>query len=1430
MTSAVSGLLSQRKIILFVVAVLALLGVRAYLTAPQSMFPTMSFSRIDVVADAGDLPPDQVRIAVTRPLEAALQSLPSVLRVRATSSQGSSELVVEFDPKTDPRVDLQYVDQALGGARAALPAVKSLDAVIVNPNSEPVVSYALTSPVLSQSVVRQIAQARVVPTLLGTPGLSRVLLAGGPQIEYHVDVDPAALSDTGLSAADVAAAIAQANSVESVGTAITHYERYVFLVDSSLHDVASIGRIAIPLKNGGSVPLATIAKVAMGVAPPVNEASFDARHAVILNVFALPGADAVSLAEEVGRRIAALQPRFAPNVSIALYWDQTRLIVHSQRSLRDAILLGALLAVLVIYLFLRNLRMTLVGAAIIPLAMSIAVFVLVESGQSLNLMSVGGLAVAVGLIIDDAIVVIENIARNFAEHTATDRSATIVAAVGQLARPMTASTATTVVVFVPLALLGGVAGYFFRALAFTLATALIVSLLLALLVTPLLADLAFRGARRVRAEARPHALLARYEPILLWCLRHRAAVMAGAAAVLAVTTLILVRLPSDFLPSMNEGQFEIKYTMPTGLSLQATDVAATAMERIALRDRGVRAVGRLTGVDTNGFSPTQPNTGTIRIQLASGASYDAVSRRLRDAIDDAIPAATLDFHQILEDQINDLSGAPAPIEITLSGPDQATLIALARRLTGAIGKVPGVVDAFDGVVYDDPSIHIALSASQLAAAGLQAADVSSALSSRANGVVATQIPGDPFMVPLRVRVAGQAVGAGGLGSSTLFTKDGAVAVGTLARVAEPSLASEINDENGVQVVRVTANIGDASLSSVVAGIKTHLAALGLPPGYSATIGGAYQAQQSSFSDFIRVFAVAVTLVFAVMLLTFGSFRLPMVILTAIPLSLIGVALALLLTGTPFNVSSFMGLLLLIGIVVKNGILLIDVANQRRIAGDEVETALIAAGKERLRPILMTTFAAIGGLLPLALGTGSGAEMQKPLAIAVIGGLSTATLFTLIVIPVLYAMFASFRGFRRPVASAAVTALAVLLCARQGCAQTVTELPLGYAQLSLDDAERAAIERSPDVANAMASLDGARASLDEARRTLGLSATVGYTEAPQGDVAGTISQRLTTSALGLSIGDLLAYGPLVASAAAGAESARAALTSAQRLERLKTIELYYGALKAHALVQARVAGLASAGAQLDAAEKRFQAGDAPRLDVVRAEVQRARAQADLALAQAADANAADALARETGNGALVVSEAAPIPAPEAAPVPAAAVAAAERVRSDLRSAQSAVVAADAAVRAAQRQAVPPITVNGGYTTGVDTGFHIAGPTLSAQLTLAVPQAARDKIIAQRAQLAAARAKVVSVTRALDLEVAAAARNLAADVDAERASNDALRFAQEALDAANLGYRNGASSSLEVTTARGAYEQALIDALSATYDRLAAEATYRTQVGR
>jgi CzcA family heavy metal efflux pump len=1433
--------LRNDKVIAFSILVLALLGVRAYVTTPQSIFPTMSFSRIDVVADVGDLPPDQVRVAVTRPLEQLFQTLPSVANVIATSSQGSAELFVSFAASTDPQTDLQFVDQAIAQIRASVPAAQNVVAVIVNPNREPVLSYALTSADLSQAVLRDIATTQIVPRLFGTPGLGQLLVTGGPVTELHVTLDPAQLTAQGLSAADVSRALAETNAVTAVGTQQRYYQRYAILVDAALRDRASLAAISIPTKDGASVPLSSLGSISIGVSPVTDQTSVNGRHAVIINAYGLPGADAVSMARAFRGRFARTVPQLPRDISVTPFWDETTLVVDSQAALRDAIILGALLAIVVIYAFLRSFRLTLVAAAVIPLAMAIAVFVLGLAGQTLNLMSVGGLAVAVGLIIDDAIVVIENIARHRRDAPNRPIDETIEVAMNQLASAMIASTAATVVVFLPLALLSGVTGFFFRALALTLSASLIVSLGLALFIAPIIARSLLR---RDRGQKHPggavDVILSRYEPILRWSLVHRKTVGAGSAVILGITVLLLSRLPSDFLPKMDEGQFEIAYTLPVGTSLAASDAAATRMENVVIGDPAVLDVGRLTGIDSNGLSPTPPNQGLLRVRLKPPGvrdDYDAVSDRLRDRLAAAVPSSLFDFHQILEDLINDLSGTPAPIDIAISGPDQQTLITLAERISDAIGGVHGVVDAASGVTYDNPSLRIAPRGTALAALGLNAGDVNDAVAALGQGTVATNIPGANALIPVRVLVDRN--DAQQIDSATMLnTKGTTEALGDVATLTTQRLSSDITTQNGQPQMHVTANFEGVSLSTATAGIQRVLRTVALPPDYNVTIGGQAQAQAQSFGEFVNVIAIAVALVFAVMLATFRSFRLPLVILTAIPLALVGVALGLFLTGTHVNVSSFMGVLLLVGIVVKNGILLIDVANRARSSGASVEDALVLAGRTRLRPIIMTTLAAIGGLLPLAVGIGQGAEMEKPLAIAVIGGLSTATIFTLIVIPVLYAtLIGRTTAVNHPLAATAlvVSLLAFALPSPAKAQSTAAAtLPLVFTQLSLIDAEGLARSSSPDVQQARARLEQSRAALAFARWGTAPSFVTNYAQTPQGNPPGAnVVSRQVGAGLQWTIGDFLAFGPAVREAALSQSAAEADERAAEASEDVKVIGFYYDALKARAVADASRGALALSITQREAARVRADAGDAPRLDVIRGDVAVARAQAVLESALAADQNATEALRVETGVAAATLETTASTTPSTVNPLlldPEAVSDLARRLRPEIASARLSAQAAAAAVQGARAGTFPALTVGGGYVTGTDSGVPINAPSINANLTIPLGGGGHSRVDQAAARAAEAVAKADAVERQIVLDAAASSRTLGASQRAEEAMTRARVAAYAELQATETGYRNGASSSLELASARATYAQAIVDELSAVYDVEKARATLDVEVGR
>ncbi len=952
---------------------------------PQSVFPAISLARVEVFADAGTLAPEDIRERVAAPLEAAFAGLAGVRATRVYADQGKLEIELDFDPQGDVQQDLRAVEAAVNGVRERLP-VERVRTLIEGPNMEPVVTYALRSRSTSQAALRALVEAAELPVFLGTPGLGRVTVFGGPRIALEVALDAPRLRAHGLAAGDVVAAIAEAERAQPAGTIVRGNERLLVEPPQGPRDAASLGALRLREPRGGTIALSALGAVRAGDLPAGEQASFDGEHAIILNAYPTVDGDAVTLAREFAARLPKLLHALPPDTQASLAWDQTRLIVASQNGVRDEMLAGALIALGIIYLFLRDRAMTLVAAVVVPVAIALTALVLVRGGLTLNLMTLGGLAIAVGLVIDEAIVVIEASARELSEGGPADARAAIARAVRRVARPLVTATAANVAVFVPLGILSGVPGFFFRALSITLATALLVSILLSLFAAPLLAELF--GAHAERARPARFSVEDLYARMLDWALGHARIVYAAALAILALTVLLLAGLPTDFLPDVDEGEFEIKYALPPGMSLDASDALATQLERAVIADPAVAHEARLSGVDTNGYLSTPPDAGTIRVTLKPNAPpFDTVADRLRLAIANVDQNAAIEIHQLLEDQINDLTGAPEPIQITIRGPQQRVLTDLASGIADSIEDVRGVVDTFDGVIYEARTIDATPKAGDPRSPG----EFATGVRARAGGIVAAEIPARGVGVPIVVRLSG----------GTPLERE--------ATLSAPQLVTQVLEENGERIERVTAGIERANLSTVIGAIRRQLSyeLAHAPPGYSIEIGGAAASQRAAFDEFALVLGIAIALVFAVLVLAFDSFRLPLVILAAIPLSPIGVACALYLTKTPVNISSFMGMLLLAGIVVRNGILLVDGANRRRLAGLAPREALERAARERLRPILMTTCAALGALVPLAIGIGAGSEMARPLAIAVAGGLTTSTAFTLMLIPVLYA--ATYRG-------------------------------------------------------------------------------------------------------------------------------------------------------------------------------------------------------------------------------------------------------------------------------------------------------------------------------------------------------------------------------------------------------------------------------------
>ncbi|MEP6989395.1 MAG: efflux RND transporter permease subunit, partial [bacterium] len=838
----------------------------------------------------------------------------------------------------------------------------------------------------------------------------------------EVIADPVRLAEQGLSYDDIASAIKVSTSVSAVGRVAQDYKQFLVVTAQEATTTDDIANVIV----GKGLHVRDVATVVMGTEDHVRIVAGDGRPAALLNITRQVGGNTVAIADSVEKAAVNIRKTLPKGVTLKPVYDQASLVRDATTSVRDAMIIGAVLAVIILFIFLRKWRITAISAASIPLTLAITVFVMSLVGQTFNLMTLGAMAIAIGIVIDDAVVISENIVRHLG--FTPDRDRAIREAVQELIIPVTTSTITTVVVFLPLRLLQGVVGQFFAALSITLTIAVLISLVLAVTIIPLLAE-AFLTADSLEEEAAPgepvpvhaggkgkakgvmaaigraiDALSDKYERSLAHALHHTRLMIAGAVLLIIGGVLVYRFVPSGFLPEIDEGAFVLDYWSPGGTALAETDRQLHIVEKILLSIPEVEGISRRTGAELGLFA-TEQNRGDMVVRLKapgdrSRSSQDVINE-VRTKIAAAVPRLRVEFVQILSDVINDLAGAARPVEIRLFGSDLDALEGYAKKLEPSFAKVNGLEDFFSGVVEQAPELMMHINSAEANKVGLTPEQVSGAVSGALLGVPAGEVRLQDRSIAVRVRAPDEVrMDALRLGSLPVAIPASRTTAPLSAFAAfEPTQSrSAYTRENQQQMITMTSDV-TAPLGTVMSGVNAVLAANPPPPGIRMEVGGQSAGQREAFKSLLTVLALAIAAVIGVMVLQFRSFVEPLVVLTAAPISFVGAMLLLLVTGTPLNVSSFMGLILLVGLIVKNGIILLDFTHHRMlIEGDALEPALLEAGRVRLRPILMTTLCTLFGLLPLALGLGAGSEMQRPLALAVIGGLALSTPITLYLVP------------------------------------------------------------------------------------------------------------------------------------------------------------------------------------------------------------------------------------------------------------------------------------------------------------------------------------------------------------------------------------------------------------------------------------------------
>ena len=997
----------QARAVLLITALVSAAGVLAGASLPSDIYPPLQFPRVVAIAHAGSTPARSMMLVVTRPIEQAIMEVPGIRRVRSRTFRGATEISAQFDPKTDMVVALQQVQNRVAEIRGDLPDALDLVVDRLTPAAFPILSVDLTGP-LSSAELHDYGYYVMRPALARVAGVGRVEVVASDTREVQVVVDPLKLLSTHLTPGDVASALRAANVIVPAGRYVDTGLQHLVLASGAWQSLDDIGSTPITVKGGSSVRVRDVANVFSGAPDRTMLVVGAGQPAAAISVSQQIGANILTVREDVERTLSDLAKTLPAGLTLTKTYDLAAFVADAISNIRDAILVGGLLAVLVLLLFLRDWRLTAVAASTLPITVLATLFFMWLFGESINLMSMGGLAVAIGLVIDDAVVVVENIHRRTAARVDVDA---IDRATSELIRPIVGSTLTTVVVFAPLGLLSGVVGQFFRALALTLSVAVLISLVLSLTVIPLLASAVARRRGAAAGETEEHrdgAIDRAYMRTLGAWLRHPRWAALSLVVLAGLAAVTYMRVGTGFLPAADEGGFVIDYITPAGTALEGTDARLRSIERILKDTPDVATFSRRTGSELGLFA-TQQNSGDILVRLKPLAARDRSSSEivedLRERIEAAVPDTEIEFVQLLQDMLGDLEGNPDPIEVKIFGDDPEILAGIAEDVAGRIEKLDGVVDVV-GPARGNPEVTWTIDPVAAGRIGLTVDDVSKQLTTAWSGEVATDLRLLDRSVPVRVRYPdGYRFTPTRLGETSIRGTGGQlVPAASLATVTSENGQEELLRENLRQMALVTARLEQRDLGGAVSDIRGVLAGITLPVGYAFEVGGQFESQRQAFRELLLVSAVATALVFVILLIQFRRFTAALLILAAAPLSLGGAMALLIVTGVDLNVSSAMGLILLVGLVVKNGIVLLDFADRRRAEGATTAEAVLSAARVRLRPIVMTTVCTLFGLLPLALGLGAGAELQKPLALAVIGGLSLSTLVTLFLVPVGYLRF------------------------------------------------------------------------------------------------------------------------------------------------------------------------------------------------------------------------------------------------------------------------------------------------------------------------------------------------------------------------------------------------------------------------------------------
>ena len=977
-------------------------GLFAYSKLKTSLFPEITFPKIKIIADAGLQPVDRMMVTVTRPLELAIKQIPNLTSIRSTTSRGSCEISAFISWSANVDISQQKIEARINEIRNTLPPNINITVEKMNPSILPVMGYSLESHDLSPIALKQLAVYTVKPYLSQVAGVSQIQIVGGKSKEFWVQLNPQKMSTLSVTPDSVAAVLNQTNFIKSNGYLSDYRFLYLTVTDAAVLSLSELQNVVINNNGKRIVQLKDIADIEVNEAVEYIKVNANGKEGVLIGVVKQPNSNLVDVSTQMKAKIVQLKNILPKDVTLKPYYVQADFVNTSVKSVTDSLWIGLLLAIIVAMIFLRSFKASATILIIIPVTLGATLIVLYAIGYTLNIMTLGAIAASLGLIIDDAIVVVEQIHRTHEENPDDSYKNIVQKAIHFLFPAMVGSSISTIVIFIPFILMSGVAGAYFNVLTNTMIITLVCSFFVTWIGLPVVYLLFSRKRKKEKQVAKKEKKEdVKRQGWVKWFILKPWISFIFIGILMLCIYLILPKLKTGFLPPMDEGSIVLDYSSIPGTSLTETDRELQQVEKIITSTPEVSAYSRRTGTQM-GFFITEPNRGDYLIELKKNRNKttDQVTEEIRKRIEASQPELRVDFGQVITDMLGDLMTSVQPIEIKIFGDNIQKLNKLAKQVSAIAENTKGTADVFDGIIIAGPSLSVHPDYTKIAQYGISPANLQYQVQTALEGNVAGDIFENNRLYPIRLVYPGiRQRTVEDLKNLKIFLPDGRLKpISELATVNINPGAAEINRENLQSMGVVTARLNNRDLGSTVSDIKSKVnASVTLPRGYTIEYGGDYAQQQKSFSELLIILIASSILVFGVILFLFKDIKAAVIILILAVLGIAGSYLALFITSTALNVGSYTGLIMIVGIIGENSIFTF-LQFKTTLKDKSVDESVVYAISTRLRPNLMTALGAITALMPLALGIGAGAQLHQPLAIAVIGGFIIALPLLLVVLP------------------------------------------------------------------------------------------------------------------------------------------------------------------------------------------------------------------------------------------------------------------------------------------------------------------------------------------------------------------------------------------------------------------------------------------------